>query len=448
MVPNRIVAIVGFSYDSIKFRTASAFTSSLIDGTSPAYSTDSRSAPNFFTSVRMMSSSSNNEVVIVSYARTPICAFRGALASLKAPHLGSIAIKGAIDRAGLQPDQIEEVYMGHVLQGNVGQAPARQACLGAGIPTSVPCTTVNKVCASGMKAIALAAQNIMTGNADVMVAGGMESMSNAPYYLQRGETAYGGVELKDAILTDALTDAYKQIHMGLCAENTNVTLGITRQEQDHYAQQSYERAQAAQASGVLAAEIVPVTVKGVRGKPDTLVSEDDECKKADFTKFPTLKPVFKKDGGSVTAANASSLNDGAAALVLMSRAKADALGVKPLAKIVAFGDAATEPIDFPLAPVLVMPKLLQQAGVSQEDVAMFEINEAFSCVAIAAIKKLNINPSKVNVNGGAVALGHPVGMSGARIVGHMALNLKPGEYGLAGVCNGGGGAGGMLIQRL
>ncbi|XP_022696878.1 acetyl-CoA acetyltransferase, mitochondrial-like isoform X5 [Varroa jacobsoni] len=403
---------------------------------------------NFATTLRMMSHSAKTDVVIVSFARTPVCSFRGALASLKAPELGALAIKGAIERAGIKPDQVEEVYMGNVLQANVGQAPARQACLGAGIPTSVPCTTVNKVCASGMKAIALAAQNIMTGNADIMVAGGMESMSNAPYYLDRGEMPYGGVTLKDAIVADGLTDAYKQIHMGLCAENTNSTLGITREEQDAYAQKSYERAQAAQKTGIFAAEIVPVTIKGTRGKPDTVVTEDDECKKADFEKFPLLKAVFKKDGGSVTAANASSLNDGAAALVLMSEAKAVALGVKPLARIVAFADAATEPIDFPVAPVLVMPKVLQRAGISQDKISMFEVNEAFSCVPIAAIKKLDIDPAKVNVNGGAVALGHPIGMSGARIVGHMAVNLKPGEYGLAGICNGGGGAGGILLQKF
>ena len=236
--------------------------------------------------------------------------------------------------------------------------------------------------------------------------------------------------------------------MGLCAENTNEKLKITREDQDAYAQRSYKQAQAAAESGIFKQEIVPVTIKGVRGKPDVIVSDDEEYKKADFAKFPSLRPVFKKDGGSVTAANASSLNDGAAAVVLMSQSKATSLGLAPLARIVAFGDAATEPIDFPLAPNLVMPKVLKKANLSLEQVSMFEVNEAFSCVAVAAIRTLNLDPSKVNVNGGGVSIGHPIGMSGARIIGHMALNLKSGQYGLAGICNGGGGAGGMLIQKL
>ncbi|XP_003747671.1 acetyl-CoA acetyltransferase, mitochondrial [Galendromus occidentalis] len=400
------------------------------------------------TSFRTMTSSATDAVVIVSYARTPIGSFRGSLAALKATELGSIAIRGALEKAGVKPEQIDEVYMGNVLQAMGGQAPARQASLGAGIPTSVPCTTVNKVCASGMKAIAMAAQNILTGDAEIMVAGGMESMSNAPYYMARGETPYGGIQLKDSIVHDGLWDVYNQFHMGMCAETTNEKLNITREDQDTYAQKSYKQAQAAAANGIFKREIVPVTIKGVRGKPDTVVTDDEEYKKADFAKFPSLRPVFKKDGGSVTAANASSLNDGAAAVVLMSQAKASSLGLTPLARIVAFGDAATEPVDFPLAPNLVMPKVLKKANLSLDQISMFEINEAFSCVAVAAIKTLKLDPSKVNVNGGGVSIGHPIGMSGTRIVGHMAVNLKSGQYGLAGICNGGGGAGGMLLQGI
>uniref|UniRef100_A0AAQ5ZA49 acetyl-CoA C-acetyltransferase n=1 Tax=Amphiprion ocellaris TaxID=80972 RepID=A0AAQ5ZA49_AMPOC len=362
-----------------------------------------------------------NEVVIVSAVRTPMGSFRGSLAAVPATKLGSIAIKGAIDKAGIAPEEVKEVYMGNVLQAGEGQAPTRQALLGAGLTLGTPATTINKVCASGMKSIMMAAQSLMCGHQDVMVAGGMESMSNVPYVMNRETPTYGGVKMEDLIVKDGLTDVYNKFHMGNCAENTAKNSKITREEQDSYAIGSYSRSKAAYESGVLAKEIVPVSIPQ-RGKPDVVVSEDEEWRRVDFSKVPKLRAVFQKENGTVTAANASTLNDGAAALVLMTADAAKRLNATPLARIV--------------------------SGLKKEDIAMWEINEAFSVVVLANIKMLDIDPAKVNVNGGAVSLGHPIGMSGARIVGHMVHNLKSGQFGLAGICNGGGGASSILIEKL
>ncbi|XP_019385783.1 PREDICTED: acetyl-CoA acetyltransferase, mitochondrial [Crocodylus porosus] len=388
-----------------------------------------------------------NEVVIASAVRTPIGSFQGSLSSVPATKLGSVAIKGAIERAGIPLEEVKEVYMGNVLQAGQGQAPARQAVLGAGLAISTPTTTINKVCASGMKSIMMAAQSLMCGNQDVMVAGGMESMSNVPYAMIRGATPYGGVKLEDLIVKDGLTDVYNSIHMGNCAENTAKKLTISREEQDTYAISSYTRSKTAWESGLLAKEIVPVSVSQ-KGKPDIEMKEDEEYRRVDFSKVPKLKTVFQKENGTVTAANASTLNDGAAALVVMTTDAARRLNVTPLARIVAFADAAVAPIDFPIAPAYAVPKVLSEAGLKKEDIEMWEINEAFSVVVLANIKMLGINPQKVNIHGGAVSLGHPIGMSGARIVAHMVHALKQGQHGLAGICNGGGGASAILIQKL
>uniref|UniRef100_A0A8C0SEC6 Acetyl-CoA acetyltransferase, mitochondrial n=1 Tax=Canis lupus familiaris TaxID=9615 RepID=A0A8C0SEC6_CANLF len=350
-----------------------------------------------------------NEVVIVSAARTPIGSFLGSLSSLPATKLGSIAIQGVIEKAGIPKEEVKEAYMGNVLQGGEGQAPTRQAALGAGLPISTPCTTVNKVCASGMKAIMMASQSLMCGHQDVMVAGGMESMSNVPYVMSRGATPYGGVKLEDLIVKDGLTDVYNKIHMGNCAENTAKKMNITREEQDTYALSSYTRSKAAWEAGRFGSEVIPVTVT-TKGKPDVLVTEDEEYKRVDFSKVPKLKTVFQKEN--------------------------------------AFADAAVEPIDFPVAPAYAVPKVLRDAGLKKEDITMWEVNEAFSLVVLANIKMLDLDPQKVNMNGGAVSLGHPIGMSGARIVVHLVHALKQGEYGLASICNGGGGASALLIQKL
>jgi len=336
--------------------------------------------------------------------------------------------------------------MGNVCQGALGQAPTRQAALFAGLSESTPCTTVNKVCASGMKAIMMASQSLALGSQDIMVAGGMESMSNVPYYMRRGDTPYGGVHLMDGIVFDGLTDVYNKCHMGNCAENTAKVFNISREEQDEYGMNSYKRSQAAAKAGVFKKEIVPVTIKTRKG--EDVVHEDEEYHKVNFDKFRSLRTVFQKEGGTVTAANASTLNDGAAALVLMTAQAAAKMNVTPLARVVTYADAACAPIDFPIAPVLAVPKVLSQAGVKAEDVAMWEINEAFSVVSLVNIKQLNLDPSKVNIHGGAVSIGHPIGMSGARITGHMVHNLKPGQKGVAAICNGGGGASAIMIEKL
>ncbi|XP_067950416.1 uncharacterized protein [Watersipora subatra] len=397
-----------------------------------------------FQSVRTLTTG-HNGVVIASAARTPIGSFRSSLSALPAPTLGTHAVKAAIERAGIQPSDVQEVYLGNVVQAGAGQAPARQAVLGAGLPTSVPCTTINKVCASGMKSIMMASQSIALGHQEVMVAGGMESMSNVPYYMKRGETPYGGVKLVDGIVHDGLWDVYNQFHMGMCGENTSEKHNITREEQDEYAVLSYTRSQQAAKNGIFDNEIVPVTIQTKKSSVE--VTKDEEYSKADFSKFKSLRSAFKKEG-TITAANASTLNDGAAACVLMSEDAATKHNVTPLARVVAYADAATEPIDFPIAPALAIPKVLAMAGISKDDVTMWEINEAFSVVALANIKLLDLDPSKVNVNGGAVSIGHPIGMSGARITLHMAHALQAGQYGLGAICNGGGGASAILIQKL
>ncbi|CAK1555187.1 unnamed protein product [Leptosia nina] len=389
-----------------------------------------------------------NEVVIASAVRTPMGSFRGSLSSLSATELGAVAVKAAVERAGIPKEEIKEVYLGNVCSGSLGQAPARQAVIFAGLPKSTICTTVNKVCASGMKSVMLAAQGLQTGAQDVILAGGMESMSNVPFYLKRGETTYGGMQLVDGIVFDGLTDVYNKFHMGNCAENTAKKLEITREQQDEYAINSYKRSAAAYENKAFADELVPVSVPQRRGAPPVIFSEDEEYKRVNFEKFTKLATVFQKENGTVTAGNASTLNDGAAALVLMTAEAAQRLKVTPIAKIVGFADGECDPIDFPIAPAVAIPKLLEKTGVSKDDVALWEINEAFSTVAIANQKLLDIDPAKINVHGGAVSLGHPIGMSGARIVVHLCHALKKGEKGVASICNGGGGASSIMIEKL
>ncbi|KAI1301760.1 Acetyl-CoA acetyltransferase, mitochondrial [Halotydeus destructor] len=380
-------------------------------------------------SVRSLSSL--HDVVIVAAARTPIGSFRGCLAPLTATQLGTAAIKGAVERSGIAADRINDVYMGNVISAGLGQAPTRQALIGAGLPVSTEATTVNKVCSSGMKAIMIGTMTIQLGKQEIVVAGGMESMSNVPFYLKRGETPYGGINLEDGILKDGLIDAYKtSCHMGNFAEGTASKLNITREDQDNYAMR----------------KIVSVSVK--KRKDVVEVAEDEEYKKVNFEKFKSLPTVFQKVDGTVTAANASKLNDGAAACVLTSTQIAEKLNLTPLARIVDYADAAVEPSDFPIAPVFAIRKLLERSGVNKQDVARFEVNEAFSCVPLANAKMLDIDPEKVNIYGGAVSLGHPIGMSGARIVNSLALHLKSGEYGVAAICNGGGGSSAVLVQKL
>lgn len=389
------------------------------------------------------------EVVIVSATRTPIGSFGGSLASLSATQLGSIVIKSAVEKAGLKPEQVQEVYMGNVLSANVGQAPATQAAIFAGLP-SLPATTINKVCASGMKAIMLAAQSIAAGQNDIVVAGGMESMSNVPYYLDKARNGYrlGNGQIIDGLIKDGLWDVYNDYHMGSAAELCAVECNVSREEQDAFAIESYKRSQASQAEGKFMDEITPVELKDKKGDI-TLFADDEEPKAVKFDKIPSLKPVFKKDG-TVTAANASTLNDGAAAVVLMSREMADEMGIKPLAKILSFADAQHAPEWFTTAPSKAIPLALHGAGLSAEEIDYFEINEAFSVVAIANNQLLNLDAEKVNVNGGAVSLGHPLGASGARIIVTLlhVLQQNKGKFGAAGICNGGGGASAMVLQAI
>lgn len=388
-----------------------------------------------------------NEVVIISSARTPIGSFRGGLSPVSAVDLGKYAIQGAIERAGISADAVQEVFMGNVLQAGLGQAPAKQACLGAGLPVSTPCTTVNKVCASGLKAVMLAAQSLMLGHQEIVVAGGMESMSNVPYYLKRGDTPYGGIDLNDGIVNDGLTDSYGNGHMGECAEGIARKFDFSRKDQDDYTIEGYRRSIKAAELGILQSEIVPVTIPGRRGKPDIIIDEDEEYKRAEFDKIPTLRPVFSKEG-TITAANASSLSDGAAALVLTTKAVAEALNVKPVAKILAFADAAIDPQDFPIAPAYAIPKVLKMANIEKDDVQYWEINEAFSVVTLANMKMLNLSLDAVNIHGGAVSLGHPLGMSGARVIQRIIQCLSTNQKGIAAACNGGGGASAMLVEKL
>jgi acetyl-CoA C-acetyltransferase len=389
------------------------------------------------------------EVVIVAAVRTPIGSFGGALASLSATELGAIALKGALDKAGVAPELVEQVIMGNVISANLGQAPARQAAKKAGLPNTVECTTVNKVCASGSKAIMFAAQAIMLGQAEVILAGGMESMSNVPYYLDKARfgAKYGNGQMIDGLVRDGLWDPYHDYAMGNAADATAAHYGITREEQDAFARQSYERSAAAAQAGKKKEEIVPVTIT-VRGK-DTVVSDDEEYTKVQFDKMPGLKPAFTKEG-TVTAANASTLNDGAAAVLLMSREKADELGIKPLARIRGFADAEQAPEWFTTTPALAIPKALKNAGLEAKDVDFYEINEAFSVVSLANNKLLNLEGTKVNVYGGAVSLGHPLGASGARIVTTLlsVLDQEGGKIGVTGICNGGGGASSIVLEKL
>jgi len=389
------------------------------------------------------------EVVIVSAVRTPIGSFGGSLSSVSATKLGAAAIKGAIEKAGIDVNIIDEVFMGNVVSANLGQAPARQASLFGGIPNTVPCTTINKVCSSGMKSIMIAAQTIMTGDNEVVVAGGMENMSSVPYYVDsvRKGNKLGDQKLIDGLIKDGLWEVYNNYHMGNAAELCAAEFNLGREEQDRYAVQSYKRSAAAVEGGKFKDEIVPVTIQTRKG--DIVVDTDEEYKNVKFDKIPALRPVFQKDG-TVTAANASTINDGAAALILMSKEKADELGLKPIAKIRGYADAAHEPEWFTTAPVKAIPKAIAKAGLSQSDVEYYEINEAFSVVALAAIKELKLDESRVNVNGGAVSLGHPLGASGARITVTLINVLKQNnaKIGVAALCNGGGGASAVVIEVL
>lgn len=391
----------------------------------------------------------SKEVYIVSAVRTPMGSFGGTLAGISATKLGATAIKGALDKIKLDPKQVNEVFMGSVLQANLGQAPARQAAKFAGLPDNVNCTTVNKVCASGMKAISLAAQAIMLGDADVVVAGGMESMSQVPFYLDnnRWGAKYGNGQVIDGLAKDGLTDVYGNVPMGNCAELCAKDMKFTREEQDAFAIESYKRSAAAWAAGKFNEEIVPVEV--VTKKGTVMFAEDEEYKNVNFEKIPGLKPVFQKDG-TVTAANASTMNDGAAALVLMSKEKAEALGLKPLAKIKGYADAEQAPEWFTTTPSLAVPKAVEKAGLKMGDVNFFELNEAFAVVGLANMKLMNLDANKVNVNGGAVSLGHPLGCSGARVIVTLINVLKQNnaKYGAAGICNGGGGASAVVIENM
>lgn len=390
------------------------------------------------------------EVYIVSAVRTPIGSFGGTLAGLSATQLGALAIKGAIQKAGIDSKQIQEVFFGNVIPSALGQAPATQVAVGAGLGYEIPCTLVNKVCASGMKAIMLGAQSIMTGHNEVVVAAGAESMSNIPYYLTKARYGYkyGNGEVLDGLTYDGLTDVYNRCAMGVCADNTAKEMNITRADQDTYAINSYKRAAAAWAAGKFKDEVIPVEITGRKGEV-SVFAEDEEYKNVNFDKIPGLKPVFTKEG-TVTAANASTINDGAAAVILMSKEKAKELGLTPIAKIKGFADAAQDPMWFTTTPSLAIPKALKVAGVTINDVGYYEINEAFSAVALANNIKLELDAAKVNVNGGAVALGHPLGASGARITITLANVLKQNNasIGVAGICNGGGGASAIVIERL
>lgn len=387
---------------------------------------------------------------IVSAVRTPIGSFGGSLAPLSAVQLGAIAVKGALKQIQLEPHQVQELFFGNVISAGLAQAPATQVAVGAGLGYNIPCTLVNKVCASGMKSIMLGAQSIMLGQNDVVVAGGMESMSNIPYYLTKARYGYkyGNGELLDGLTYDGLTDVYNHCAMGVCADNTAKEMSITRQQQDAYAIQSYKRSAEAWKAGKFKEEVIPVEIIGKKGDV-TLFGEDEEYKNVNFDKIPGLKPVFTKEG-TVTAANASTINDGAAAVVLMSKEKMEELGLKPIAKIRGFADAAHDPMWFTTAPALAIPKAMKMAGVNAKDVAYYEINEAFSAVAIANNIKLGLDESKVNVNGGAVALGHPLGASGARITITLASVLKQNNasIGVAGICNGGGGASALVLEKV
>jgi len=390
----------------------------------------------------------SSEAYIVASCRTAVGSFQKSLASVEAPALGATVIRNLLDRSSVPAESVDEVYMGHVCQANCGQATTRQAALKGGLPNSVPCTAINKVCASGMKSISLAAQSIMLGHGNCIIAGGMESMSNIPYYIPKGRTGYGlgHGEFLDGLLKDGLTDSFDKHHMGMCGENTAKVQGFTREDQDNYAIESYRRAKAAAESGFFKNEIVPVLIPQRKGDP-LAFDADEEWKVLKLDKVPSLRPVFKKDG-TITAANASSINDGASGVMVVSEGFMKEHGLKPIAKIRSFADGACAPIDFPIAPAVACPKALNLAGLTVNDIDLFEVNEAFSVVALANMKLMNLPHEKTNVWGGAVSLGHPIGSSGSRIVVTMmsALQHYGKTLGLAGICNGGGGATALIIE--
>ncbi len=390
------------------------------------------------------------EVFIVSAVRTPMGSFMGSLSTVPATKLGAAAVKGALDKINLDPKNVQEIYMGNVLQAGEGQAPARQVALGAGLSDEVPSTTINKVCASGMKAVTMAAQAIKAGDADVIIAGGMENMSMVPhYYNARNATKLGDVKMQDGMVLDGLTDVYNKVHMGVCAEKCAADYHFSREDQDNFAVESYNRSAKAWSEGKFAEEVVPVSIPQRKGDP-VIFAEDEEYKAVNFDRLPTLPTVFKKEEGTVTAANASTLNDGASALILVSKEKMEELGLKPLAKIISYADAAQEPENFTTAPSKALPIALKKAGLEISDIDFFEFNEAFSVVGLANNKILGLDAAKVNVNGGAVALGHPLGSSGSRIIVTLINVLKQnnGKYGAAAICNGGGGASAIVIENL
>lgn len=390
------------------------------------------------------------DVFIVSAVRTPLGSFGGALTPFSATELGTIAIRGALERAGVQADEVEEVYMGNVCSANLGQAPARQAALGAGIGEQVPCTTINKVCSSGIKSVMLAAQHIMLGHGGILVAGGMESMSNVPYYQPKARwgSKYGNVELVDGLAKDGLMDAYDKVAMGICADNTAAKYEISREAQDAFAIESYQRSAKATKLGHFKDEIVPVEIPQRKGDP-IVMTEDEEFKRVVFDKLPKLRPAFTKEG-TVTAGNASTINDGASAVILASEEQVKRLNLTPQARIVSFADAAQAPMWFTTAPTLAAPKVLKQAGLSWNDIDYVEVNEAFSVVTLAFNQLMELDAKKVNVHGGAVSLGHPLGASGARILTTLnhVLRQHNGKRGLAAICNGGGGASAMIIEKV
>ena len=392
----------------------------------------------------------NKEVYIVSAVRTPIGSFGGVLKDLPAPRLGAVAIKAAIEKAGIKPEQVNEVLMGCVIQANLGQAPARQAARYAGLPDNVVCTTVNKVCASGMKAIAQGAQSILLGDADIVVAGGMENMSSVPFYVEnlRWGNKYGNTSMIDGLAKDGLTDCYSNTAMGNAADLCASENEISREEQDAFATESYKRSQAAWDNGKFSEEVIPVEIPSRKGDP-VVVTKDEEPWNVKFDKIASLKPAFGKDG-TVTAANASTMNDGAAAVVLMSSEKAKELGIQPLAIIRGYADAEQEPVWFTTTPSIAVPAAVKKAGLSMKDIDYVELNEAFSVVGIVNTRKMDLEPTRVNVNGGAVSIGHPLGCSGARIIVTLINVLKQnkGKYGAAGICNGGGGASAMVLESV
>lgn len=390
------------------------------------------------------------EVYVISAVRTPIGSFGGALRSFSATQLGAIAIKGAFEKAGVAPSLVDEVFMGSVIQANLGQAPARQAAIYAGLPDSVVCSAINKVCASGMKAISMGAQSILLGDAGIVIAGGMESMSNVPFYIDsmRWGNKYGNTQLIDGLARDGLVDVYDGKAMGNAAEFCAASCGISREDQDAFAIESYHRSQAATNSGRFTNEIIPIEIPQRKGNP-VLVSTDEDPFNVKFDKIPELKSAFQKDG-TVTAANASTMNDGAAAVLLMSKDKAAELGLKPIAKILSFADAAQAPEWFTTTPSLAVPKAVAKAGLKMDDIQYWELNEAFAVVGVENTRRMKLDPARVNVNGGAVSLGHPLGCSGARIIVTLINILKQNnaQYGAAGICNGGGGASAMVIENM